>query len=497
MRQLLTEGLVLALMGGGLGLVLAFATNTALSRLQLPVPVDVALGLSIDVRVVSFTFAVCVLATLVCGLAPALEGSRVDLVSALRQRGPATGASTRRLHDVLVVAQVGVSVLLLVCTGLAVRSVLNAQRIDLGFEPGGVVVATVAPQLQGYTRPARSQLYDRVRAEVQALPGVQSAGWTSHLPLTFEMTFARIAAAGDESRPSDSWRTVDAATVGPGYLQTLRVPQVRGRSFAETDTADTPPVAVVNESLAARLWPDQETVGQRLLLEGSDASVEVVGVVRDGKYRTLGETPRPFLYLPVTQTTGGLGGAAGAIATGTRTLVVRVAGEPQNALAALSSIREVVRQIDPVLAITRLTTLDDALGASLSLPRVAGLVLGVFSLVGLLLAATGIYGMLAYTVSQRRRELGIRVALGAQRPDVVALVSRRALSVTGVGLLLGLAAASVTTRALGAILYGVSPTDPWVFAAVSLFLVLVALLAVVAPARQASRVDPVVLLRAE
>ena len=492
MRQLLTEGLLLALMGGVLGLVVAVATNIALTRLRFPLPVDIALGLTIDIRVVAFTAAVSLLATVGSGLMPALAGSRVDLVAQLQQRAAMGGDSSRGLQDLLVTIQVAVSVVLLVCTGLAVRSMLTVDPEDLGFEADGVVVATVAPQLQGYAPAARATLFDRIGDAVRALPAVRSAGWASHLPLSFETALARVAPPGDVGAPPESWRTVDAARVGPGYFRTMHVPQVGGRGFTATDTNDAPPVVVVNEALAAQLWPQRDPVGQRLVVDGVAAAAEVVGVVATGKYRTLGEAPRPFLYRPRAQAAGGIGSAAGAITTGTSTLVVRVTGEPR---AALAEIRETVRRLDSSLAVTRLATLEESLGPSLGLPAVASGLLAIFSGVGLLLAASGIYGMMAYGVGRRRRELGIRAALGAPHAEVMALVSRGALRVTGAGLLLGLAASTVVTRALSSVLYGVTPIDPLVFAGVSLLLALVALGAGFIPARRATQVDPAVVLR--
>ncbi len=491
-RQLLTESFVLAFLGGLLGLLCALGSNAALNALRLPLPVDLALGLELDGRVFLFTLAVSTLTALAFGLAPAIEAARTDLVTGLRG-GSSAAPPRRRWRGGLVVAQVALSLLLLVCAGLAVRSLENAHRIDPGFDPDGVVVATFGPRLQGYTPRQIEDFYRQLLDRVGALPGLSAAGLASHLPLAFEISTTRLAAAGETAEP-DEWPRVDGATVGPGYFETLRVPLLRGRTFNAGDTEDTPRVAVVNESFAARFWPGTEAIGQRLAVDGEDGLHEVVGVVADGKYRTLGEPPRSYLYLTHTQSGWSRSGGAGEIFTGTQTLVARTDLDPPSALAA---IRRAAREIDDQIAITRLTTMAEALGPTLWVPRLAASFFGLFGAVALVLAAVGIYGVTAYAVSRRTHEIGVRMALGARRRDILRLMLRDGLGQTVFGVVLGLAGALATARAFEAFLYGVSPTDWLTLTAVSSLLAAVALAACYIPARRGAGVDPLVSLRYE
>jgi putative ABC transport system permease protein len=496
-RQLLTESLVLALLGAVLGLGLAGLSNRALSTLELPLPIDLALGLALDGRVVLFTLAAAVLTALTFGLAPALAAARSDVSSLLREGGPGAGGAgspvQRRLGGSLVATQVALSLVLLVATGLAVRSLANAHRVDPGFDSRGVLVATFAPKLQGYTHEQTEEFLNRVLTRVRALPGVASAGLASHLPLTVEITFDRVVPA-ETALPPERWPNVDSARVGPGYFAAMGIPLLRGRGFAESDAAGAPRVAVVNQSFAARFFPSQEAVGRTLRVAGA-GDCRVVGVVRDGKYRTLGEAPRPFAFFALEQSRWGGRGHTGEITSGTETLVVRTAGgAPASALAEL---RRAIREVDARVAVSRLETLEQSLGVALFLPRMAAVVFAVFGLLGLLLAGLGIYGLMVYTVGQRTRELGIRMALGATRAEVLRLVLRRGLGLALAGIGAGLVLAAATTRVLQAVLYGISPTDPATFLAMPLFLLLVALGASLLPARRAAGIDVVQALRDE
>jgi len=484
-RQLLVEGLALALLGGALGLALALASNKALGVLELPLPVQLVLDLAVDVRVVAFTFAMAALTAVVFGMAPAREATRADLAAALHEdaRGSIGSVGRRRLRNALVVAQVALSLLLLICAGLSVRSARNAHSIDPGFNPAGVATAQFSPSLQGYDRARTEDFYRRLAERLEGQPGVRSVSYAASLPLTFEIRIEGVAAEGKDAAPTEEWPVVDVGDVAPGYFETLGIPVLRGRGFSEHDTADAPGVAVVNETLAARFWPGEEALGKRLRVDGEEPYFEVVGVARDGKYRTLGEDPRPYLYRPVAQNFSDR-------------QIVLVRGEG-DARALLPSIRQAVRELDDKMAMTGLEPLEQAMSSSLLLPRFGATLFGLFGVIGLLLAAVGLYGVMAYAVSQRTHEIGVRVAMGARRVDVLGMVVRQGLKLTAAGVVLGVAGAAVVTRSLESVLYGVSATDAVTFAGVSLFLVAVALASCYVPARRASRVDPVVALRSE
>ncbi len=484
-RQLLIESLMLAIAGGGLGLLLALIVARTIRSVSLPLPLELTLDLSLDYRVVLFTFSVSTLTALAFGLAPAFESLRTDLSAALvgGSRGSSGSRGKRRLRSALVVAQVALSLLLLICAGLSVRSMMNAHRIDPGFDPSGVVVARLAPDRQGYGPEQTEAFYRQLEDRVSALPGVRSVGYASHVPLSFEINGETIAAEGQESLPVEKWSPADDATVGPGYFETMGIPLIRGRVFTDQDDRSVPGVVLVNETLAARMWPGSEAIGKRLLTEDDEEPFEVVGVVADGKYRTLGEAPRSYVYFALAQTE-----------PGSRMLLVRVEGDPATALGA---IRREVRRLDERIAVSGLETLEKKISRALLVPRLSAVLFGFFGAVGLLLASVGIYGVIAYNVSRRTREIGIRMAMGARSSSILGLVVREGFILTIAGIVLGVAAAAAVTRVLSAVLYGISATDVVTFALVPLFFVLVALVASGLPASRASRTNPVETLRWE
>lgn len=490
-RQLLVEGLLLALAGGAAGLVLAANAGRVLATAvpSLPWPVEVALDLPVDLGVLLFSLALSAATAVLFGLAPALESLRIDLVGALRGEGSTPAAGRRRLAGAFVVAQVGVSVVLLVGLGLAVRSLARTHSVDPGFEASGVVTAVFAPELQGYSPERMEEVFRRLEEGIGALPQVVSTSSASHLPLTFGLQQGRVVAGrgapGGGRGPGEEagWIDVDRAQVAPGYFETLEIEVLEGRGFRDGDLPASARVAVVNETLAARLWPGRGALGRTLREAGEDGEHRVVGVVREGKYRTLDEAPRPFLYLALAQHP-----------VGTRTLVARVAGEPERALAA---VERVAREVDPGLPVLRLQTYQDALADALFAPRAAAGLFGLFGLLAFGLATFGVHAVLAHAAARRTREIGVRLALGASRGDVVALVVGHGARLTAVGLAVGLAVALVAARGLRAILFGVSPADPATFVAVPLVFAAVALLASYLPARRASRLDPAEVLRSD
>jgi predicted permease len=456
--------------------------------MPVPAPVPLALDLSLDLRVVAYTAGIAILATLAFGLAPALTASRVDLVRALK--GP--GADTPRhgrLRSAFLIGQVAMSVLLLVVAGLAIRSVRSAQAIDTGFTSAGVIAGSVDFQTRGYSPERAAQFLRSLVERLEAAPGIVAASTVDIVPLTLSNQTDRKLRDGDPRPPAGQAPATPLMyvnAVGPGHFKTLKIPLLRGRDFTDLDTAAAPNVAIVNETMAARFWPGKDAIGQRLLPLESDAApadaLVVVGVVRDSKYVTIGEEPRVFMYRPL-----------GQAYTSQVTLLVRGAGAPADAIAI---VKREMHALDGGLALFGVSSLDEAISISLVPARIAGALLGTLGLFALVLAALGVYGVLSFLVRARTREIGIRVAIGATPRAVVTMVVRQAMIWTVTGMAIGLVLAAVAARLLGAVLYGVSPADPLTFGSVIVLLGAVAGLAAVIPALRASRLDPLVALRA-
>lgn len=490
-RQHLVESLLLALVGGTAGLFLAAAAPRLVAAVapSLPWPVDVALDLRIDGGVLLFALFVSAGTAVVFGLAPVLESARTDLAGALRGAGSTPAGRRRRLTDGLVVAQVAVSGVLLVGLGLTARSLARAHAVDPGLDPAGLVVATVSPDLLGYPSARVEELFRRIEDEVARLPTVRSVATASHLPLTYGLRLASVAPSerGVGRNDGEEWTDTDEAVVGPRYFETLGIPLRAGRAFRAGDRDGVAPVAVVNETLAERLWPDgraEAAVGRTLRVAGKEGrTYRVVGVARDGKYRTLGEPPRPFLYRSLLQQP-----------VGTRSLAARVS-DPAHASRVLAEVERAVRRIDPALPVHRLRTYEEVLDDSLLLPRAATGLFGLFGVIAVGLAAVGLHGVLAHAVVRRTREIGVRMALGASRRDVVTLIVAHGLRVTAVGLALGLAGGHGLGRVGRSILYGVSPGDPAALLGAAALFAAVAVLASWLPAHRASRAEPAEVLR--
>ena len=489
LRLWMAEGTVLSLAGGLVGLLLAIPLVRGLRSLDVPLPVDVVLGPELDLHAVLFTLAISLLLGVGLSLAPGRSLTRLAPAGALAG-GPKVSPQKRRSGRLLISLQVALSLVLLLCAALCLQSFWRAQSIDSGFDASGVLVATMAPQLQGYEPAAAENFRQELLERVRSHPSVESAGWTSHLPLTFELHADQVARHDWEG---DHWLSVDSAGVGPGYFESLRIPLEEGRAFSAFDDGESPQVAVINRTLAERLWPGEEAIGRSLRLDGlAGTPLQVVGVVSDGKYRTLGESPRPFLYRPLGQ--GGDRSTGAFVNTGTQTLVVRTT-EPEGAWAA--ELRRLIREIGPEVAVSRLAPLEEVLAIVLWLPRITALAFGAFGLLALALAATGVYGVLSFAVGQRRHELGVRLALGARPMDLHRMVLGEALGLAGLGVVLGVLASMAVTRLLDFLLYGIRPNDGATLGVVSLGLLLVALAAALHPARQAARTSVVESLRAD
>ncbi len=486
LRQLLTESILLSVLGGALGLVLAFWTTGLLLAFKPPIPLPIALDFSVDARVLVFTLLLSILTGIFFGLAPALHAARPDLVPALKDESGAAagGFSKSRLRSAFVVAQVALSLLLLIAAGLFLRSLRNAHAIDPGFDPSNVLLMSVDLRLQGYSQTGAKEFCNRLLERVRSLPGVASASLAASTPLSLVGSRRGTFVEGYNRRPGEDME-FHYNVVAPEYFQTMRIKIVRGRPFTPQDTESAPGVVIVNETFARRFWSGQDSLGKRFSISGPQGRLlEVVGIASDGKYNTLGEDPTPFFYLPAEQN----------FQSSAMTLLVRTATDPEGLLAP---VRAEFRTLDKNLPVTEVKTLVEHMGLSLFPARAAATLLGIFGAVALLLAAVGIYGVMSFAVSQRTHEIGIRIALGARPGDVLKLVVRQGMALTTLGLMLGLIAAYALTRLLASLLYGISVTDPVTFSMISLLLALVAFLASYIPARRATRIDPLVALRYE
>ncbi len=486
-RQLLTESVVLALCGGAGGLLVAFwARGGVLAFLpNLPIPIDAGLDLPLDLRVLGFTLGAALVTGLLFGIAPALQASRPDLVGAVKDAGADPGTARGRrvgFREVLVGAQVALSVVALVGAGLFVRSLGAAQRIDPGYDPGPLAVVSFDVGLQGYDQARAEQFWERALAEARSAPGVAAAAVAQAGPM--QGTLTRTVFREGRDGESDG-RMVQVNAVGLGYFDTIGVPILRGREFEARDRADAPKVVVVNETMAKTFWPGEEALGQRFRFFGDDYAVEVVGIARDMKYNFLGEDPQPYIYQTLAQRH-----YSGV------TLLVRAQDDAAPGMA-LAAVQARLRTLDRSVPLVGASTLGDVLNASLWAPRAGASLLALFGFLALLLAAVGLYGVMAYAVQLRRREIGIRMALGARRADVLRLVVRRGMIVVLAGLLAGLAATSGVTRLFAGMLFGVSPFDPATFAATALVLAAVGFVANLIPARGASATQPSSVLRSE
>jgi len=490
MCQLLTESLLLSVLAGAAGVLMAAWATDLLMAFQPPLPVTLALDLGLDHRVLGFTLGLSLVTGVLFGLAPALHASKAELVVALKDEGAGAprGYRRSRLRSLLVISQVAVSLLLLIGSGLFLRSLANAHAIDPGFDPENVLLVSVDLGLQGYSEAKGKLFFEQLQERLKALPQVQSTSTAYSLPLGLGGGRTGIAMEGYQPSPGEDME-IHFNVVGPGYFETMRIPIVRGRSFTEQDRGGAPGVVIVNEAVARRYWPGQDAIGKHMSWgwvqdEGQQTyPLEVIGIAKDGKYVTLGEDPRPFVYFPHLQNY-----------EAAMTVLVRTAGNPKSLVDA---VRNELRTLDPHLPAFDIKTLTEHLGVTLLPVRMAATLLGLFSVLALVLAAVGIYGVVSYSVSQRTHELGIRLALGAQARDVLKLVIAQGMSLTLIGVAMGLAAAFGVTRFLTFLLYGISPTDPLTFAGISVLLAAVALLASYVPARRATKVDPMVALRYE
>jgi predicted permease len=482
-RQLLVESSLLAMAGGLCALVITFWTSGTLMSF-LPSSPDIPLSLDVrtDQTVLLATFVISVLTGVIFGILPAMRSSREAPVVVLKEdTGSASGGLRKaRLASGLVVAQISLSLLLLVCAGLFIRSVVTAQQINPGFNPHNVLIASYDLFSAGYSEASGAEFDRQLVARLEALPGIESVTLTTRVPLAFGGGSTSVKPEGYVSRTDESMET-QVAIVTPNYFRTMQLAMAKGRDFTLQDTKSSQRAAIVSEAFAERYWPGQEALGKQLNSDLTHEWFTVVGVARDSKVNGLNEKPMPFLYLPLYQVY-----RAGMIIT------ARVAGDP---LTFGNTIEKTIHELNAGMIVFDVTSLELREQFASFGQRVAGTFVGAFGMLALMLAAVGIYGVTAYTTRQRTHEIGIRIALGASRQDIVRLVLEHGLQLTLAGIGLGLAVSFALTRFLRGLLLGVTSTDALTFASVAILLCSVALFACFIPVRRAMRVDPLVALR--
>lgn len=485
-RQLLTESLMLSVVGGVGGLLVASWSTGVITSLGSKI-LPLLSQIDIDRRVLLFTIAISILTGIVFGIVPALAASRPDLNESLKEGGRHSSSGSRSMRSSLVVVEIALALVLLIGAGLMIKSVVRLQNVDTGFNPANALTMNVwLPRAKYPDAPSWINFYNQATESIERVPGVKSAGFVSILPLASNFDGRGLQV---EDRPVALGQepTVELYISTPGYLKAMEIPVVKGRSITEQDTIDSPPVALINQTLADNMWPGEDPIGKRVRLAGSPSNprpwAQVVGLLSDVKQKSVDAPPSMQIYLPQSQ-----------FPSSFLTLVVRTEGEPQGMVAA---VRDAVLAVDKDQAVFNIATMDQLFSDSMALRRFSVLLLGLFSAVALVLAAGGIYGVISYSVTQRTHEIGIRMALGARSRDILKLVVGHGIILSFAGVAIGLIAAFAVTRALSSLLYQTSATDAATFILIPLILISVALLASFIPARRAARVDPMVALRYE
>jgi putative ABC transport system permease protein len=486
-RQLMTECLLLALSGGAVGLLLAYWLTGLLSTFNLAETVGQMARLAtitIDLRVFGFAFLVSILTGVLFGLMPAWRLSQPALNVSLREGGRGSKSHGRGLHGVLMVAEIALAMVLLAGAGLLIRSFVRLLEVNPGYRADRLLTARFQLPPRYQDKVARVQFYERLLERVATLPGVESAGATSHLPLSRYNLGGTLRVEGRVPAPGEREPSAPFASVNPGYFRTMGIGLRSGRLFTDGDTAGAPNVALLSESLARRLFPNGEAVGKRLRVSAfGEEWTTIIGVVTDIRHQGLERGPEEAVYLSFRQ-----------LARPGMALLLRSRGDP---LSLTPALRSAVREIDPALPLYEVMTMEARLSNSIAGRRFNLLLIGSFAALALVLAGIGVYGVIDYVVTERTHEVGIRMALGADRSDVLALVLRQGMGLSAIGIGIGVAAALALTRVLTSSLYEIKPGDPMTFVGVSGTLLLVAFVATWMPARRAARVDPMVALRSE
>jgi predicted permease len=485
-RQLLVESMVLSALGALLGIAVAYWGVGAVRHLTF-VNLPRANEVSLDLRVLSFALLVSLLAALGFGIVPALQASQPNLSTTLKDGARSSGLGARnRLRGALVISEVALALILLTGSGLLLNSFFRLSNVPPGINPHNALTMQVTlPDKKYPDGQRRAAFFERALERIGILPGVEAAGEIGNLPLAGNAAMTSFSVIGRPGQPDEGYDT-DFDFCTPDYFRAIGTPLIRGRGFDARDRVEAPHVVIINRAFAREYFPNQDPLGQRIHLEvftkQIDAGWKIVGIVGDVHQRALGLPPHPTVYRPTAFSFFGGGG----------TLVIRTAGVP---LAMAESARKAILEVDPSQPVAQVRTLEDVIATSLAPRRFILTVLGGFAAVALLLSAIGLYGVIAYYVSLRTREIGIRMALGATRGNAIAVVLRQGMGLVGVGVLLGIAGSLALTRVLANMLYEIKPTDPLTFSVVSLLLVVIGLLACWLPARRAAQVDPMVSLR--
>jgi len=486
-RQLLTESLLLAVLGGGFGLFLGYWATGLMQGFVPALPYNMAIDFfALDRRALIFTLVISLLTGFIFGLAPAWNASNPDIVPVLKGGSDQIHRKARfTLRNALVVAQVTLSLVVLVCGGLFVKSFRNAQKMDPGFDPRGVLLVSLSPELIGYDEDQTKNFFREIVARAGALPGVQAASVGRLVPLSDSSNSnGPILKEGETLAPGSAGRNILNNVVSPGHFKTLQIPLLAGRDFDDRDRKGTPRAVIVNERMAQMLWPGENAVGKRILVgTGSTAPLEVIGVAKTGKYRALAESPKPYYYTAMEQR-----------GSSDMTLMVRTSGDPRDLVGA---IRKEVESLDRRIPLYAIKTMDEHMSWPLWAPNMAAMLALAFAVVALLLSAVGLYSVMAYIVSQRTREVGIRMALGARRGVVLHLIASHGMKLAAVGIGIGFVVSLALARVVSSVLIGVSAYDITIFLGVTVLLGGVAMVACLVPARRATKIDPLKALRYE
>ena len=483
-QQLITESVMLALAGGGAGLLVAM---WGISPLVALIPADIhgLQNIGVDARVLGFTMVVSLLTGLVFGLLPAMQASKTDINESLKEsgRGSTEGRRGASIRSALIVAEIALSLVLLIGAGLMIKSFIRLQQVDLGFATESVLTMRLTlPQAKYPEKRDQARFFQQALQQIQAAPGVELAAAISRLPLTPGNSSRSFNIEGRSGNNAETSSSADYRVISPDYFRAMGIPVLKGRAFTERDNAEATGTVIINESAARRDWPDEDPIGKRLQIEG-DEWFEIVGVVGDVKHLGQASKARAEVYVSYLKRPW--------------PFMTIVARSPQNAAALGETLREAVLAVDRDQPIYNVSTVEQLVSRSVARRRSNMLLLGIFAIVAMVIAAVGLYGVMSYSITQRKHEIGIRIALGASRRDILKMVLGYGLTLALIGVAIGAVAALMLTRLIESLLFGVSATDPATFALISAILIGVALGACFVPARRATKVDPMIALRYE